>query len=85
MPGIRPQHRPGFTPAAGLVVSKTGVRRPVVELSECILCEVCTSVCPRVFQINEAGFVAVQDLPEYPEADVNEAVKNCPQQCIYWE
>ena len=61
------------------------IARPVVELSECILCEVCTSVCPKVFQLNDVGYIEVSDLPEYPEDEVNEAIKNCPQRCIYWE
>ncbi len=54
-------------------------------MSECILCEVCTSVCPQVFKINDVGFIEVSDLEEYPEEAVNEAIKNCPQRCIDWE
>ncbi len=61
------------------------MKRPSVELSDCILCEVCTSVCPRIFRYNDAGYVEVADLSEYPEADVNEAIKNCPADCISWE
>ena len=61
------------------------MKRPGVELSDCILCEVCTSVCPAVFQFNDSGFVEVMLLDEYPEEDVNEAIKNCPKDCIYWE
>jgi ferredoxin len=61
------------------------VKIPVVELSECILCEVCTSVCPSVFKINDAGFVEVTPLENYPEDQVNEAIKNCPKDCIFWE
>ena len=61
------------------------MKRPMVELSDCILCEVCAGVCPRVFRINNAGYVEVADLPEYPEAEVNEAIKYCPAHCIDWE
>lgn len=60
------------------------MRRPVVELSECILCEVCVAACPTVFILNDAGYIEVTDLAKYPEEDVNEAVKNCPAGCIYW-
>ena len=58
---------------------------PVIELSECILCEVCVEVCRQVFRLNEAGYIEVMDLPEYPQDDVDEAIKNCPVDCIYWQ
>jgi len=58
---------------------------PVVELSECILCGVCESVCPSVFSLNEAGYIEVTELSRYPADDVDEAIKNCPTSCITWE
>ena len=58
---------------------------PVVDLSQCNLCEICVEVAPAVFRISHAGFVMVVDLPTYPEDDVDEAIKNCPADCIYWE
>jgi ferredoxin len=61
------------------------MKRPVVELSDCIRCEVCRECCPAVFRMNDAGFVEVADLSEYPEDEVNEAIKNCPADCIVWE
>jgi ferredoxin len=61
------------------------MRVPVVELSECSLCGVCVEVAPSVFRISDAGYVAVADLPVYPESEVDEAIKNCPEDCIYWE
>ena len=57
---------------------------PVVELSDCILCEVCISECPSVFSLNDAGFIVVAELDGYPEAEVEEAIKHCPADCIYW-
>jgi len=57
---------------------------PVVELSDCILCDICIDVCPSVFRFNDAGYVEVIDLSGYPEDDVNEAIKNCPSECISW-
>ncbi|RPJ70564.1 MAG: ferredoxin [Desulfobacteraceae bacterium] len=61
------------------------MKRPVVELSDCIRCEVCVEACPSVFRMNDAGFVEVADLSSYPESEVNEAIKNCPADCIFWE
>jgi len=57
---------------------------PVVELSDCILCGVCEDESPSVFDLS-MGYVTVADLPEYPESEVDEAIKNCPVDCIYWE
>ncbi len=57
---------------------------PVVELSECIKCEICIEACPSVFRMNDAGYVEVVDLARYPEQEVNEAIKNCPANCISW-
>ena len=57
---------------------------PVVELSDCILCEICTDAYPFVFRINAAGYVEVADISEYPEDEVDEAINNCPSECISW-
>ncbi len=70
---------------AGLSVSSRNMKVPVVDLSECILCGVCQEVCPEVFRINDAGFVEIADLSQYPEAQVDEAVRYCPTHCISWE
>lgn len=61
------------------------MKRPVVELSDCTRCGVCVEVCPEVFIMNEAGYIAVADLECYPEREVDEAIKNCPENCIFWE
>lgn len=61
------------------------MKKPVVELSDCIRCEVCVEVCPAVFSSNEAGFIEVAELDEYPMEDVDDAIKNCPADCIDWK
>jgi ferredoxin len=58
---------------------------PVVELSDCIVCGVCVEACPEVFRLNEAGYIEVRDLASLPEKEVNEAIKNCPADCIRWQ
>lgn len=61
------------------------MRKPVVDLSECIRCGICVDVCPEVFALNESGFVQVAELDVYPEAAVDTAIRNCPADCIFWE
>ena len=57
---------------------------PVVELSDCIVCGVCVEVCPDVFRLNDARYIEVIDRGNYPD-EVDEAIKNCPADCVYWE
>ena len=61
------------------------MRTPYVDLSECILCGVCIEVCPVVFKMNDAGFIEVMPHERYPENEVDDAIKNCPTNCIHWE
>ena len=61
------------------------MKSPLVELSECIKCGVCVEICPEVFRMNDAGYIEVIGLTNYPESDVNEAIKYCPVDCIFWE
>ena len=65
----------------------------VVELSDCIKCKVCIEACPEIFIFSDAGFVQVKNLEnlenlknyeDYKDC-INEAIKNCPSNCIYWE
>ena len=58
---------------------------PVVELSDCILCGVCAEVSPSVFHVSDLGYVQVSELTEYPEEEVEEAIRNCPADCISWK
>lgn len=61
------------------------MRIPVVDLAECVVCELCVDVCPEVFHLNQSGYIEVADLTVFPEDRVEEAIRNCPQDCIQWE
>lgn len=61
------------------------MRRPVIELSDCIVCEVCSEACPDVFSLNDAGYIEIAEMTVYPEACIDEALRNCPGDCISWE
>lgn len=58
---------------------------PAVDLSQCSLCGACIEACPAVFKFSSAGYIEVIELPSYPESEVDEAIKYCPEDCIYWE
>jgi len=61
------------------------MRTPTIEMGDCILCEICVEVCPQVFTVNDLRYVAISDLENYPEECVDEAIRNCPADCISWE
>jgi len=60
------------------------MKTPVVELGDCILCGICIEVAQSVFKLSSAGYIEVSELPVYPEGEVDEAIKNCPSDCISW-
>lgn len=61
------------------------MKRPVIDLESCILCEICVEVAPHAFEISDSGFIQVLPLDDYQDENIHEAVKNCPKDCISWE
>ena len=61
------------------------MKTPAIDLSECILCGICVDICPAVFKMNDAGFIEIIQSDTYPEDEVDEAIKNCPADCIHWD
>ncbi|HKI49066.1 MAG TPA: ferredoxin [Desulfobacteria bacterium] len=61
------------------------MRSPDVDLSECSLCGICVDLCPTVFRINDAGYIEVIHSDDYPEEEIDEAIKNCRENCISWK
>ena len=62
------------------------MRIPCIDMGRCSECEGCLSVCPAVFHFNAAtDMIEVIDMAIYPEECVDEAIKNCPADCITWE
>ena len=45
----------------------------------------CIEACPAVFKFSSVGYIEVIELSAYPDSDVDEAIKYCPEDCIYWE
>ncbi len=59
---------------------------PVVDIAACSLCEGCIESCPSVFRYNsEMNFLEVIELEIYPEAEVDDSIRDCPEDCITWE
>jgi ferredoxin len=62
-----------------------GARVPVVVEEECIACGNCEAVCPEVFRVNESlGHSEVINPEGAPEKKIQEAIDQCPVQCIHW-
>lgn len=57
-----------------------------IDLGRCSECLGCVEIAPSIFFYNEqTGCMEVVDNIDYPEDDVNEAIKNCPKDCIRWD
>ncbi|MFH1090392.1 MAG: ferredoxin [Pseudomonadota bacterium] len=59
-------------------------KTPDINLSQCNCCRGCEELCPGVFRLNPAGYMEVIYLAEYPENLVNEAINDCPEDCVTW-
>jgi ferredoxin len=61
-------------------------RVPVIDADECTACETCVDTCPEVFKMADDGSVAVvHNAAGAPEAKIQEAIDNCPVECISWK
>lgn len=65
------------------------MKRPVIDISECVLCDICIEMCPDIFMKNQAGYIeVVENVPETIyhdlEDDINDVIKNCRGECISW-
>jgi ferredoxin len=61
-------------------------RIPVIDLAECTDCESCLSLRPDVFKRNpDTGRIEVEDLPDYPENEIEQVMSMCPGDCITWQ
>lgn len=57
-----------------------------IDEEECIGCASCMEICPRVFQMKEDEEKAEVIKPEGgPEDLIQEAIDQCPVQCIHWQ
>jgi ferredoxin len=61
-------------------------RIPVVTKEDCIACGNCEAVCPGVFRLNMSiGYSEVINPFGAPESQIQDAIDQCPVQCISWQ
>lgn len=60
-------------------------RHIVIDEDECEGCESCVELCPDVFEFDEDSEKARVIAPESEDECVEEAMDNCPVDCIRWE
>ncbi|SDO82652.1 ferredoxin [Desulforhopalus singaporensis] len=59
---------------------------PAIDLSKCNCCQGCVEVAGEVFRYNPSTLLMeIVELKHYPAQLVDEAIKNCPKDCISWE
>lgn len=60
-------------------------KKPYVDTSICISCEMCVNMVPNVFRMAEDGLAEVYDPAGASEGEIQDAIDNCPVNCIHWE
>lgn len=60
-------------------------KKPYVDKSICICCELCVKMVPGVFRIGEDGLAEVIEPTGASEGEIQDAIDNCPVHCIRWE
>jgi ferredoxin len=60
--------------------------RLVVDVGACSRCGGCVELLPEVFRLrNDTGLIEIIDDAVLDEEAIAEAMKYCPEDCIYWE
>jgi len=60
-------------------------KKPYIDEDVCIGCELCANTVPEVFRMREDNIAEVYDPEGAPEENIQEAIDNCPVNCIHWE
>ena len=60
-------------------------RKVYVDEEECIGCGLCAEIAPDVFQLNEEGISQVIVSADKTQDSIQEAIDECPVECIHWE
>ena len=60
-------------------------KKPFVDQGVCISCEVCVNMVPTVFRMADDGYAEVFDPTGASEKEIQDAIDNCPVNCIHWQ
>ena len=60
-------------------------KKPYVDQAICISCEVCVNMVPAVFRMGEDGLAEAFDPTGASEKEIQDAIDNCPVNCIHWQ
>jgi ferredoxin len=60
-------------------------KKPVIDQDICTGCELCVGTVPDVFRMNEQNVAEVFEPFGASEELIQEAIDNCPVNCISWE
>jgi ferredoxin--NADP+ reductase len=61
-------------------------KKVFIETDECIGCRSCVKLCPDVFEFNQEARKSHVKLPEGGDEEcIDEAISDCPVECIHWE
>ena len=58
---------------------------PVVDRDECTACGQCVEIAPNTFELDEDDIAFVKDPQGDPEETIQEAIDECPAECIAWK
>jgi ferredoxin len=58
---------------------------PEIDMEVCIGCGTCAELCPEVFELNDDEKAVVIGPDKCDTCDCQEAVDNCPVECITLE
>jgi ferredoxin len=60
------------------------MRVPWVDPALCQSAEICTSIAPAVFRLNDQELSEVYNAEGADEATIQQAIDSCPYQAIKW-
>lgn len=61
------------------------MKKPVIDRDLCTGDEVCVSIAPDVFEMDDEGLARVKDPEGDDEAIIETAIDSCPVDAISWE